>query len=142
MDAHIVAMEKANETVRVQINQLRVARQRLLEGAYQFRRTHLPAYEGLEPSLPPLAASLDGDVGQALVAAIRTYYVQKKRGPRDVHDLSDHLSKDVLEQVARTHGLYESARRHVTQANYAAGAKKRKGGAGADGAGADEAGAA
>ena len=132
IDASLRAMEmeKANETLRAQIQSLRATRDRMLDGVYRSKKAHLPDVDDDEAlrALAPPPGQLESPIGQSLVAAIRQYHEAKKRGPKSLEDLAEYLTEDVKGEVARTTGLYEKARKHVTSSNYSAGAKKRKGG--------------
>lgn len=74
----------------------------------------------------PPSGTLESDLGKAVVEAIRAYHESKKRCPRTLDDLSDFLSEERRMEASHATGLYERARKHVTQSNYSAGAKKRK----------------
>ena len=91
MDAQLKAIEKANETIRANAAQLRLGRDRLLSGAYQFRAKHAVA-----PS--PEAATFRAEVAERT----RDFYARKKRYPVRVEDLDFPASEEaacVLQQV-------------------------------------------
>lgn len=91
MDAQLKAIEKANETIRANAAQLRLGRDRLLAGAYQFRAKHAVAP-------PPDAATFRAEVAERT----RDFYARKRRYPTRAEDLALDASEEttcVLQQV-------------------------------------------
>lgn len=93
MDSHIKALEKANDTIRVQTAQLRATRDQLISNSLQFRARYLAPTDEIR----------DTQEQVQLTSAIRAFYDAKKRYPKSATDLEGMGSVDptVFEQVVK-----------------------------------------
>lgn len=94
MDAHLKAIEKANETVRTNVAQVRVARDRALATAYQFRSRH---------DTGPVID--DASLRSEITEKMREYYTRTKRYATSLDVLglenvgNEDIAKMILQQV-------------------------------------------
>jgi hypothetical protein len=93
MESQLKALDKANETIRVQTAQLRATRDQLLATSFQFRARHLAPTDELR----------DAQEQVQLTSAIRAFYDAKKRYPKAPSDLDGMGKVDpaVFEQAVK-----------------------------------------
>lgn len=97
MDANLKAIEKANETVRTNVAQVRVARDRVLASAYQFRSRHDTVGTTVD----------DAALRAEITDKMREYYSKKKRYATSLEDIgvsgggdgNSEIAKMILQQV-------------------------------------------
>jgi hypothetical protein len=107
MEAQLKALDKANETIRVQTAQLRASRDQLLATSFQFRARHLAPTDELR----------DAQEQVQLTSAIRAFYDAKKRYPKGPTDLDGMGNVDPA--------VFEQAVKAIKEQSYRAAANNR-----------------